>query len=73
MDFHALGFWDSLGHAKIGDGIVVLLVSVAWEAQLKYLEFDSRMHNVDCLVGAESLLLWEYGEDLGWVEGFKPT
>ena len=57
MDFHALGFWDSLGHAKIGDGIVVFLVSVTWEAQLKYLEFDSRMHNVDCLVGTESLLL----------------
>ena len=57
MDFHALGFWDSLGYAKIGDGIVVLLVSMAWEAQLKYLEFDSRMHNVDCLVGTESLLL----------------
>ena len=57
MDFHALGFWDSLGYAKIGDGIVVLLVSMAWEAQLKYLEFDSRMHNVDCLVGTESSLL----------------
>ena len=57
MDFHASGFWDSLGYVRIGDGIVVLLVSVAWEAQLEYLEFDSRMHNVDCLVGTESLLL----------------
>ena len=57
MDFHASGFWDSLGYARIGDRIVVLLVSVAWEAQLEYLEFDSRMHNVDCLVGTESLLL----------------
>ena len=57
MDFHASSFWDSLGYAKIDDGIVVLLVSVAWEAQLEYLEFDSRMHNVDCLVGTESSLL----------------
>ena len=57
MDFHASGFWDSLGYAKIDDGIVVLLVSVAWEAQLEYLEFDSMMHNVDCLVGTESSLL----------------
>ena len=57
MDFHASGFWDSLGYARIGDRIVVWLVSVAWEAQLEYLEFDSMMHNVDCLVGTESSLL----------------
>ena len=37
---------------------------IHWEAQLQYLEFDSRMHNVDCLVGTESSLLLEHGEDL---------
>ena len=57
MDLHALGLWYSLGYAKIGGGIVVLLASVAREAQFEYFEFDSRVHNVDCLVGTESSLL----------------
>ena len=52
MDLHASGLWYSLGYAKIGGGIVILLALVAWEAQLEYLEL-----NVDCLVGTKSLLL----------------
>ena len=32
MDFYALGVWYSLGYARIGGGIVILLASVAWEA-----------------------------------------
>ena len=41
--------------------------------EIEYLEFDSRVFNVDCLVGTKSLLLWEHGEDVGWVKGFKPA
>ena len=57
MDFYALGFWYTLGCARIGGGIVILLASMAWEAQLEYLEFDSRVLNMDCLVGMKSSLL----------------
>ena len=57
MDLYASGLWYSLGYARIGGGIVVLLVSVASEAQLVYLEFDTRVLNVHCLVGTESSLL----------------
>ena len=57
MDPHALGFWYSLGYARIGGRIVILLVSVASEAYLEYLEFDSRVLNVDSLVRMKSLLL----------------
>ena len=57
MDFYASGFWYSLCYARISDGIVILLASVAWEAKLEYLEFDSRVLNVDCLVGTKSSLL----------------
>ena len=32
MDFYASGFWYSLGYARIGGRIVILLASVAWEA-----------------------------------------
>ena len=31
MDSHASGFWYSLGYARISGGIVILLVSVAWD------------------------------------------
>ena len=71
MDLYASGLWYSLGYARIGGEIVVLLVSVASGAQLLYLEFDTRVLNVHCLVGTESSLLWEVGEDVGWVKGFK--
>ena len=64
MDLHASCFWYSLGYAKIGGGIVILLVSVAWEAFLEYLEFDSRVLNVDSLVRTKSSLLSEQGEDV---------
>ena len=57
MDSYASSFWHSLGYARIGGGVVILLASVTWEAYLEYLEFDSRVFNVDCLDGTESLLL----------------
>ena len=57
MDFYATGLWYSLGYARIDGGFVILLASVTWEAYLEYLEFDSRVFNVDCLDGTESLLL----------------
>ena len=57
MVLHALGFWCTLGYAKNNGGFVILLVSMAWEAQLEYLEFDSRVLNVDCLVGTKLSLL----------------
>ena len=38
-------------------GFVILLASMAWEAQLEYLEFDSKVLNVDCLVGTKPSLL----------------
>ena len=57
MDLHDSGFWYSLGYARISGGIVILLVSVAWEAYLKYLEFDSKVLNVDGLVRTKSSLL----------------
>ena len=31
MDLYALGFWYSLGYARISGGFVILLVLVAWE------------------------------------------
>ena len=67
---HASGFWCALGYAKNDSGFVILLASMAWEAQLEYLEFDSRVLNVDCLVGTKPSLLWEHGEDVGWVKDF---
>ena len=70
MVLHASGFWCTLGYAKNNSGFVILLASMAWEAQLKYLEFDSRVLNVDCLVGTKSSFLWEHGEDIGWVKRF---
>ena len=57
MDSYASSFWHSLGYARIGGGVVILLASVTWEAYLEYLEFDSRVFNVNCLDGTESLLL----------------
>ena len=57
MVLHASGFWCALGYAKNDGGFVILLASMAWEAQLEYLEFDSRVLNVDCLVGTKPLLL----------------
>ena len=65
MVLHASGFWYSLGYAKIGGGIVILLTSVAWEALLEHLEFDSRVLNVGCLFGKKPSLLREHGEDVG--------
>ena len=55
MDFYALGFQYSLGYAKISGGIVILLASMAWESYFEYLEFDSNLLDVDCLVGTKSL------------------
>ena len=49
MDFYALGLRHSLGHARLGGGIVVLLAILAWESYFEYLEFDSRVLNVDSL------------------------
>ena len=57
MVLHASGFWCALGYAKNDGGFVILLASMAWEAQLEYLEFDSRVLNVDCLVGTKPSLL----------------
>ena len=57
MVLHASGFWCALGYAKNDSGFVILLASMAWEAQLEYLEFDSRVLNVDCLVGTKPSLL----------------
>ena len=54
---HASGFWCSLGYAKNDGGFVIFLASMAWEAQLEYLEFDSGVLNVDCLVGMKPSLL----------------
>ena len=57
MVLHASGFWCALGYAKNDGGFVILLASMAWEAQLEYLEFDYRVLNVDCLVGTKPSLL----------------
>ena len=57
MVLHASGFWCTLGYAKNDGRFVILLASMAWEAQLEYLEFDSRVLNVDCLVGTKPSLL----------------
>ena len=57
MVLHASVFWCTLGYAKNDGGFVILLASMAWEAQLEYLEFDSRVINVDCLVGTKPSLL----------------
>ena len=56
MDFYASGFRYSLGHARLGGGIVILLASMAWESNIEDLEFDSRLFDVfdvDCLVGTK--------------------
>ena len=53
----------------------MLLKLYIYAAQI--IEFETiELHisfNVDCLVGTKSLLLWEHGEDVGWVKGFKPA
>ena len=53
MDFYVLGLRHSLGHARLGGGIVVLLAILAWESYFEYLEFDSRLIDVDCMVGTD--------------------
>ena len=57
MDFYALDFRYSLGYAKIGGVIIILLASMAWESYFEYLEFDSRLLDVDYLVGTKSPFL----------------
>lgn len=57
MGFYALGFWCSMGHARFYGGVVILLASLAWESYFKYLEFDSKLFDVDCMVGMKSSLL----------------
>ena len=47
----------SLGHARLGGKIVILLASMAWESYFKYLELDSKLFDVDCLVGMKSPFL----------------
>ena len=43
----------SLDHARLGGGIVVLLAILAWESYFEYLEFDSRLLDVDCMLGTD--------------------
>nr|XP_023905538.1 uncharacterized protein LOC112017298 [Quercus suber] len=50
-------FWYKLSYAKMSGRIVILLTSVAWEAQIERLEFDSKLLNVDYLVGTKSSFL----------------
>ena len=57
MDFYALGFQHSLGHARLSGGIVILLASMAWESYFEYMEFDSKLFEVDCMVGTKLPLL----------------
>ena len=57
MDFYASGLRYSLGYARISGEIVILLASMALESYFKYLEFDSRLLDVDCLVRTKSLFL----------------
>ena len=57
MDFYASGFQYSLGYARIDGGIVILLALMAWESYFEYLEFDSRLLDVDCLVGTKLLFI----------------
>ena len=57
MDSHALGFQHPLGHARLDGGFLILFASMAWESYFKYLEFDSKLIDVDCLVGTKSTLL----------------
>ena len=57
MDFYASGLRYSLGHARISGEIVILLASMALESYFKYLEFDSRLLDVDCLVRTKSSFL----------------
>ena len=70
MDFYALDFRYSLGYAKIGGVIIILLASMAWESYFEYLEFDSRLLDVDYLVGMKSPFLWGHWEDVGIVKRF---
>ncbi|XP_075645807.1 uncharacterized protein LOC142616966 [Castanea sativa] len=49
--------WDSLGYVMISGGFDLLLASVAWKGQVGHMEFDSRVLNVDCVVGVESPFL----------------
>ena len=70
MDFYALDFRYSLGYAKIGGVIIILLASMAWESYFEYLEFDSRLLDVDYLVGTKSPFLWGHWEDVGIVKRF---
>ena len=57
MVFYALGFWYSLGYARLSGKFVILLASVAWEALFGHLELGSRVLNVDCVVGTKSSIL----------------
>ena len=57
MDFYASGFRYSLDYARICGEIVILLPSMAWESYFEYMEFDSRLLDVDCLVGMKSSIL----------------
>ena len=73
MDFYALDFRYSLGYAKIGGVIIILLASMAWESYFEYLEFDSRLLDVDYLVGTKSPFLWGHWEDVGIVRRFDAS
>ena len=46
-----------MGHARLCGGVVIMLTSLAWESYFRYLEFDSKLFDVDCMVGTKSLLL----------------
>ena len=56
MDFYALDFRYSLGHAKHFGGFAGIN-GLAWESYFVYLEFGFRLFDVDCMVGTKSPLL----------------
>ena len=51
MGEYALGFWDSMGHARLYSEFIILLETLTWETLFKYFEFCFRLFNVDHLDG----------------------
>ena len=47
----------SIGSCQARWGFLILFASMAWESYFKYLEFDSKLIDEDCLVGTKSTLL----------------
>ena len=51
---------------------IVLLEELAWEAELRYLEHDSKLFDVDCMEGVESSFVWGQRKLIGLIQIFVP-